>query len=219
MNRNASAAVQAEWAKAQNAPVHLLEAYFDTADGGTVRLNDSYMSIVWGGNTYSAVGDFLDFDSLTESMEQRIADVAVRLSGVSQTFIAVFLQRQYIDRRLVIYQAFHGSADALVVDPFAIHDGRMDEMRVVEDPASGTSTIEVASRDRFADFERLSGRHTNSHDQNLWFPTDRGFDALAALNSRSFSWGHVKEPAATGLGAALTRFIYSPSWGQVFRFR
>jgi hypothetical protein len=38
-------AVQAEWAKSQNAPCHLVELQFDAADGGTVYITDSYRTI------------------------------------------------------------------------------------------------------------------------------------------------------------------------------
>jgi hypothetical protein len=85
----------------------------------------------------------------------------------------------------------------------------MDEPRIAEDPDAGKCVVQVASRDQFADFEKLSGRHTNPHDQNIWFPTDRAFDKLAQLNSQAFTWGHIKEEPATGLGAAVTRGLYS----------
>jgi hypothetical protein len=76
----------------------------------------------------------------------------------------------------VVYQAFLGTADALIVDPFAIHDGRMDEPKFDEDPDGGKCTVSVRSHDQFADFERTTGRHTNPNDQALWFPNDRAFD-------------------------------------------
>lgn len=211
MNRGVSAAVQAEWAKAANAPAHLLEVRFDSADGGSVYLTDAYRPIVWNSNTYSAAGDLLSFGGLTESLELRVADITVELAGVNQSFIAAFLQRQYIDRRVLIHQIFFDGSDALIVDPFAIHDGRMDEPRIVEDPDAGKCVVQVASRDQFADFEKLSGRHTNPHDQNITFPNDRAFDKLAQLNNQPFTWGHLKELPATGLGAAATRLIYSPN--------
>lgn len=217
MNRGASAAVQAEWAKAANAPAHLMEVRFDTADGGTVRITDSYRPITWGGNVYAAAGDLLSFGGLTESFELRVADITVELSGVNQAYIAAFLQRKYVDRRLLIYQCFFDASEALVVDPFAIHDGRMDDPRIVEDPEAGRCIVQVSSRDQFADFEKLNGRHTNPHDQNVFFPADRAFDNLVQRNSRTFTWGRIKEPPATGLGAAMTRLVYSPSWDQALR--
>lgn len=218
MNRGASAAVQAEWAKRQNAPVHLLEVRFDADDGGTSYVTDASRPITWMGNIYGAVGDLLSFGGLTESFELRVADVTIELSGVSQAYIAAFLQRNWVDRRLILYKGFLDAADTVIVDPFAIHDGRMDEPRFVEDMDAGSSVVQVASRDQFADFEKVNGRHTNAGDQNLLFPDDESFDRLAERNSRSFTWGHVKDPPATGLGAALTRLVYSKDATKHFLF-
>jgi hypothetical protein len=191
MNRGASAAVQAEWAKAQNAPAHLVELQFDVADGGTVYVTDSYRTISYGGNNYTALGALLDFAGVSESVELRIADAVLTLQGVDQTYIAAILQRQYLYRRLLVYKAFMGTADVLIVDPFAIHDGRLDEPKIDEDPDSGKCIVQLRSHDQFADFERVAGRHTNPNDQALWFPNDRAFDQIAALaaQQQKFTWG------------------------------
>lgn len=212
MNRGASAAMQAEWAKSQNAPVHLLEVDFDAADGGPVYLTDAHKPLSWNGQTWSGLGHLLDFSGAAEAMPLRVSSAAVKLSGVDQLYLAVFQQRQFIDRRLALYLGFLDAAnDAVIADPIAIHDGRIDAWGMDEDPRPGSLTLTVTSRDSFADFERLSGRHTNSTDQNILFPNDRTFDKLAQISMQSFVWGHLKEPPATGFGAALTRFVYSKS--------
>lgn len=209
MNRNASAAVQSAWASSANRPAHLLAVHFDAADGGSVYLNDTPRHLSYEGNTYAGAGHLLNFGGLTESFELRVADVTIELSGVDQSFIAIFLTRQFVDRRLVLSQFFLDASLAVIASPVVIHDGRMDEPRFVEDPESGKCIVQVASRDQFVDFEKLSGRHTNPHDQKVFFPDDRAFDHLAVRNSLSFNWGHIKEPPATGLGAALTRLVSS----------
>jgi hypothetical protein len=81
MNRGATAAVQAEWAKSANEPAHLVELRFDAGDGGTIYLTDSYRSVTWNGNTYLASGDVLGFSGLQESAEMRVAEVMVQLSA------------------------------------------------------------------------------------------------------------------------------------------
>lgn len=215
MNRGASLAVQSEWAASKNRPAHLLAVHFDALEGGAAYLNDTPRNIVHHGNTYVGAGDLLTFGGLTESLELRVADVTVELSGVSQQYIAIFLQRQWVDRRLVISQFFLDAALAVIASPVVIHDGRMDDPRFLEDPEAGKSIVQIGSRDQFADFEKLSGRHTNPHDQNVFFPGDRAFDQLAIRNAQSFTWGRIKEPPATGLGAALTRMVSSWNKGDV----
>lgn len=192
MNRGSSAAVQAEWAKTQNEPAHLVEVRFDAADGGSVYLTDSWRNVVYNGNTYAALGHMLGFEGLVESVDLRITDLTLRLSGVDQTWISIVLSKQYIDRRLLLYQMFFDqTTEQLIVSPVVIHDGRMDEPTIDEDPATGKCVVQIKARDQFADFERLSGRHTNPNDQNLLFPNDRAFDMNARLVGRRFElmWG------------------------------
>jgi hypothetical protein len=112
---------QAEWAKAQNAPAHLVQLQFDAGDGGTVYITDSYRTIVFGGNSYLALGALLDFSGVNESVELRVADAQLTLQGVDQSYIATILQRQYLYRRLLVYKAFMG-------------DGRRAHRRPVRDP-------------------------------------------------------------------------------------
>lgn len=200
-NRGASASVQTEWAKAANEPAHLFEVRLDAADGGTQYMTDSYRSVLWNGNTYGGFGHALGFSGLVETAEVRITDASLQISGVDQTWISILLSKQYIDRRLLIYKLFFNQAtELLIVDPVNIHDGRLDEPRVDEDPASGKCVVTFKSRDQFADFERLSGRHTNPNDQNLWFPNDRAFDMNAQLAGHRYD-------AVWGLASAAPRSV------------
>lgn len=206
--RGASAAVQTEWAKAANEPAHLVEVRFDVADGGTQRLTDSWRNVDWGGNTYFALGHMLGFDGLVESADLRVTDLTLTLSGVDQAWIANILGKQYIDRRLLIYQMFFNqSTEQLIVDPVAIHDGRLDEPSINEDPANGSCLVLVKSRDVFSDFERLSGRHTNPNDQNLFFPNDRAFDMNAQLVGQrtQLMWGN--SPRQSGPDNPINRLF------------
>jgi len=219
--RGASVDVIAELAKGANQPAHLFELQFDVADGGTLYLTDSYRAISYGGNSYSAAGHLLSFSSLTESAELRITDLRAQLSGVDQTMIAQVLNKQYLDRHLVIYKAFFDVAtQALIVDPIAIHNGRMDEPLIQEDPVSGSSVVQITSHDQFADFERRSGRHTNPADQNLYFPTDRAFDLVAqnAGKQTTLMWGVPRPggPAPSGGGGGVISVLdlmWSPPAG------
>lgn len=191
--RGASGAVQAEWAKSANEPAHLVEVRFDVADGGSQYMTDSWRNVSYSGNTYFALGHVLGFDGLVESADMRITDVTLNLSGIDQSWISLLLSKQYIDRRLLIYQMFFDqTTEQLIVNPIVIHDGRMDEPSINEDPAGGKCIVQIKSRDQFADFDRLSGRHTNPNDQNLFFPNDRAFDMNAQLVGQRLQlmWGN-----------------------------
>lgn len=193
--RGASVAVLAEMAKAQNAPFHLIEIRLDTADGGTVYMCDGSRAVVFGGNTYLAMGHFLSYSGVSESADSKISTAALALSGVDQTMVSLVLTKQYIDRQLVIYKGFlDTTTDVLLVDPIAIFNGRMDDPAIQEDPAAGSCTVAISATDAFSDFTRLIGRHTNPNDQaTAGFASDRGLDLVAALAGQTTTliWGRA----------------------------
>lgn len=187
MNRGASASVQTEIAKAANQPIHLFELYLD---GATTYATDAHRSIEWNGNTYPALGHFLGFEGVEESADMVISQARVSLSGVDQTLIAAVLAHEYIDRRLCIRKGFmdSASADAVIVDPIPIFDGRVDAPEIAEDPDARTCVVTISASSHWIDFERAPGRHTNHEEQQTWFPGDLGFEYVSQLN-RQIKWG------------------------------
>lgn len=192
--RGASATILTEMAKAQNAPFHLVEIRLDTADGGTVYMCDASRAVVFGGNTYLAMGHFLSYTGVAESAESKISTASLALSGIDQTMVSMVLSKQYLDRQLVIYKGFlNTSTDVLLVDPITIFNGRMDEPAIQEDP-TGSCTVAISATDAFSDFTRLIGRHTNPNDQaTAGFASDRGLDLVAALAGQTTTliWGRA----------------------------
>lgn len=185
MDRGFSPATIAETGKDSNRPLHLIEIWFDTQ---LVPMTDSYRAINWNGNVYIATGHLLNFSGVEESAELQVTQATVTLSGVDQVWIANVMQQNYIDRRLVIYKGFLDAADALVVDPGPIFDGRMDAPVIDEDPASGQCTVMITAASHWTDFERTPGRHTNDAEQQIWFPGDKGFEFVSQLN-KQIIWG------------------------------
>lgn len=185
MNRGASAGVIAEFALDANRPIHLFELYLS---GATTYATDAYRSVDWNGNTYPALGHFLDYSGVEEAGDLSITQASVRLSGVDQTLIAAILAYEYIDRRLVIRKAFLTSAEVVMVDPLPIFDGRVDSPSIEEDPESGICSVTIAASSHWIDFERTPGRHTNHEEQQIWFPGDLGFEYVS-LKSAQVIWG------------------------------
>ena len=190
MDRGASAAWIAEILKSQSQPIHLVEVAFDAADGGTIWLSDAYRPVVWSGNTYTANGHFMGFSGLSETYDMTIPSVRVSLSAVDQTWIALALTKQYIDRPLRIYKAFLDNVEAVVTSPVLIFDGRMDTLDIADDPDGGTCMLSVTASSQWADFDRRPGRHTNHQEQQVFYPGDRGFE-YAAQGNKDITWGRA----------------------------
>jgi hypothetical protein len=52
-----------------------------------------------------------------------------------------------------------------------------------------TSTVSLALENRLVDFERGRVRFYDSLTQNTFFPGDKGFDYVAALQDQKIFWG------------------------------
>jgi hypothetical protein len=201
--RGASGAVLTEIAASQNRPLHLVEAAFDVADGGTVYLSDSYRAIVWGGNSYTAFGHFLDYSSLQESRELKVTQVQIQLSAVDQVWISFLINRQYLGRILTVRKAFLDANEAVIVDPFPILAGQMDSPLINEDPTSGQCTIGLQVSSYGVDVQAPTGIHTNVGEHQSLFPGDLGLQyaaqtaALAA--GRLVYWGRPGVPLQPSL--------------------
>lgn len=184
-DRSATASVLAELAAGQSQPVHLFEVLLD---GGAVRNTDAYSDIEFDGNTYVANGHFVGFDAIEETADMQITRVRGALSGIDQTWTAVVLQQEYIDRIVRIYKGFLDAAGVLIADPILIFDGRIDEPVIEEDPEAGQTTVSLSATSLWVDFERRPGRHTNHTEQSFHFPGDRAFERVGKFN-RQIIWG------------------------------
>lgn len=183
-NRGASASVITELAKSQNQPFYLVELQFDS---GSFFMTDSYKNIDYGGDTYLAYGDLLQFSDIVETAELQVATLTASVSNIDQEVLAAYLGESYIDRPVIIYKAFLDSNEALISDPVLIFNGRMDGPIATEDPTTGKSTVTVRASSAFADFRRRTFRRTNTESQQLHFTGDLGFEFAAA--AVDFKWG------------------------------
>ena len=185
MNRGSTTAFQNEVVKSANRPVHLVEVTFDDE---TVRMNDGYKTITYANNDYTAVGHFMGFSSIEESVEVIVSKVNLSLSGVDQSMISRFLNKEYIDRQVKIYTAFLTDAQVLVANPVLIFEGRMDSPVITDNPVGGTSQISVSATNTWVDFSRKTGRHTNHEEQQVYFAGDKGFEYASEI-VKDIVWG------------------------------
>lgn len=169
------------------AVVHLLEVELDS---GTYYLTDAYTSMAWNGNTYTALGHFLQFDKVEESAQIQVNDTTIQLSAVDRAYLAAFLGENYINRAARIYLAMLDTSFALVVDPIKVLEGRLDNPTCVDDPDAGTSTLSVRVINQWSDYERITGRRTNHAIQTSYFPTDKGFNNVSTADAVVL-WGRA----------------------------
>jgi len=161
---------------------HLLELHLSS----TSYLTDAGQDISYGGNSYVASSHFLNVSTVTESSELRVGSTKLVLSGVEQSFISVFLSSGYVSRQVRVLRAFLDVNNAIIGSPVLIYDGRINGYNVKD--TTDTSVIELDIASHWSDFDKRSGRKTNSNSQNLFFSGDKGFDFSANI-VKDLKWG------------------------------
>lgn len=187
-DRGYSAAMLTELAKEGVRPAYLVQFQFDAA---TLFLTDAAQNITWGGNTYERTNGLLSFSGLRETGEPLVNTVTAVLSGVDTSIaMAKVLNDDFLDRPMLIYQAFRDSSHAVIASPELVFDGKMDGPTISEDPDAGTCTVSVKASGRWADFGRKPGRHTNNEEQQFYFSGDLGFDQVSEI-PKVIVWGRA----------------------------
>ena len=140
-----------------------------------------------GANTYLAQGQFLSFGNITESSDLRINQLIMNFTAVETTTLALLLNNDYINTRVVIHRVLLDNDYSFTSDDvFTLFDGKITGYQIKETDKTATLAIVVASM--FADFERLNGRKTNPASQKIHFPDDEGFQYSAAI-VKDMKWG------------------------------
>jgi hypothetical protein len=140
-----------------------------------------------GANTYLAQGQFLYFSNITESSDLRVGQVDLTFTAVDTTTVALLLNNNYMNKRVVIYRAILENDYSFTSDDvFTVFDGRIMNYSIRETDSTATVTMTVASL--FADFERKNGRRSNDASQQSVFSGDLGMNFSAEI-VKDIKWG------------------------------
>lgn len=168
---------------------HLLEIHFNVV----IYYTDAPHNISYSSNTYIPTGHVLKLQVIQETSDLRVGTAKIKLSGVEQTFVALLLNASdsvstsgYMGRQVRILRAFLDASNAIIGVPVLIYDGRIDGHEIRDSSRSSEVYLSVASH--WSDFEKVSGRWTNTNSQKLHFTGDKGFD-FAANIVKDIKWG------------------------------
>jgi len=151
-----------------------------------IRITDWGRSVTALSNTWASSANFIGVGDVTESQELRVNDLSLTLSGVDQTYVAIFLSNNYIDVPINIYRAILNDSDAVIGAPILIFDGIMTGYAIEDTENESKVTVDMASH--WKDFEKENGRRTNHNSQQLYFAGDKGFE-FAPKSIKDLKWG------------------------------
>lgn len=164
---------------AANSFGHLIELRFS---GGTLYYTDRPHNVVYGGNTYTATGNVLGIDEIEESLDMRVQEYEIVLSGVNTANAAAALTGFSLGRVGLIRRALFDANNQAIDAPFIIAQGYIDSYSLDEDADAGDSALAVTVANHWSDFERTAGRITNNRYQQMFFPGDLGFEFTGDLD-------------------------------------
>ena len=140
-----------------------------------VYLTDGPGDVVWDGKTFQALGNFLSMSEIVEEQDLKIESIDISLSAIDTDIVKLFLDYDYIDRRVLVHRAVVGSNYQPIGVPVLVFDGRLDQPRISDDWQSKTATLAITATSHWSDFESMGGRHTNDTENQVLFPGDTFF--------------------------------------------
>jgi hypothetical protein len=199
VSRDLTTNTKAQSVAAKRAPVWF--AFFDFY-AGAVYVWTGVGSISWDSQTWLGLGELASVSGLAESTETLAGEPTFTLRNADASLLALSLADNYNGRQVRVWRGFRDLAtDAVVADPYAIFNGRMENIET-DLAADGTCTIRVHAAPRNYAPDQADDRRYNDADQQIDFPGDTFFAKLASAGQRPIMWpGPDDSPAAGGGGS------------------
>jgi len=186
MTRSLTTAVKNHLATNEIKPVHLITIGFGTPQNITDCVHDLTSSVSGSSVTYSSSKFLVSYPEVSEETDIGKSSISIALSGADQTYISLALGENIVNDSVTIYRAFLDSSNAIIADPFLLYKGSVETYTINETDNSSALTLNVVSH--WADFEKRSGRKTNSTSQQRFFSGDLGM-AFSSENVLDIKWG------------------------------
>ena len=150
-----------------------------------LRLTDYGSTISYGSLSYENSADVIDIGDVTETGALKVNEMNITLVGADRTYIAAFLNNNYINERLLIYRALMTSGGA-VSDAFTFFDGRITSFNISD--SNENSEIAISAASHWVDFDKVRCRRTNLKSQQSFFYADVGLE-YAHVVTKDLRWG------------------------------
>jgi len=171
------------------------------------RISNCYTNVVHNGNTYTALGGFLNVTDIAGDLQKTSNDITLSLSAIPSEYIEAIMKQEIKGGTLRIYRAFFDSATQTVLpnQVFLRFDGYITNYAIQEDvnTETVTHTITVTASSILGILEqRVAGRRTNESSYQRYFAeqnitnsitADPSMSRIVILKAASFDFG--KKPS------------------------
>jgi len=179
---------------------------------GHIYYTNGGKSIVYGGNTYLAVGGLGGIDTISETANLEAKGLTLTLSGIDTNHIAIALGENYQGRAAKIYFALLDANHDLVAAAL-MFTGRMDVMSI---SLGQTATISLSVEHQMIDANRPKIRRFTYEEQKVRDATDEGLQYVAAIENLDINWGRT-DPTGANTGGGGNPNVGGDTAGVMLR--
>ena len=94
-----------------------------------------------------------------------------------------------MNKNVIISYVFFDTDDKLIEYPITIYKGRIVDIKMQNNPSTGKANVDILIGGPFDDFDKKSGRKTNTESQKEYFPNDLGLEYAIESDSELLKWG------------------------------
>jgi hypothetical protein len=161
----------------------------ENGDSQYLRLWSGLGSLAWDGQTWTGQGQLLGVSQIEETVEVKAVGFTVSLQGQKSSNISLALSsaQRSRGREGKVWLALFDAAGVMLDEPLLLKSGRLDRCPIEDE--GDTCTLTAHYEDRLVDLKRPRVRRYSDQDQKAVYPTDRGFEQVAALQDMQIHWG------------------------------
>jgi hypothetical protein len=152
---------------------------------GTVNVWNGYHTLSWDSKSWVGTGHLGQISEVGEASDGQASGIQLSLSGIPSANVANALENDSQGRPAKIYFGLI-SNDSFAIDPYLVFDGLIDIASIQDD--GKTATISVSLEKEMYD-DRTTARRYTHEDLQHDYAGDNGFEYVAGLANRQFTWG------------------------------
>lgn len=153
---------------------------------GIVYAHAGIGELVWNGHTYSGVGNYGGFQSISEEASVNPKPITLTLAGIPGELISTAMTEVYQGRTATLWWGIvNPETNAWVANPEVLWTGVMDTMSI--ELAMNVGKISVVCED--PDYAQPQCRRYTLQDHQLDYPGDKGLEYLSAIPGFKGNWG------------------------------
>lgn len=183
--RNLTEAFKTALAASTLRPLIFAELVFSV---DTYRLCNCRSTRSWDSKSWLGAGMLVRAGDIDETENERTTSFSIVLEGASTLFTSVLLNQAQQNRTGTVWFGLEDtSTGEIVVDPYLAFRGYLDTVDF--DYNTDSSIISLNYQNENGMLDRSSAQRYTPSTQQYYYPTDLGFEYVAAIENWSGYWG------------------------------